>query len=176
MNPPEETTVFRSSKTRWVFVFLGAVGLLIYDIRLLDSPKLIDHIIAFASIGLAGMGVIVAPLILLPNCSFTRTDRNGLTICVFWRTTFYRWADIENFGLVDLPDVHPHGVSRGEPTVGFTLTKAYLARCTPPKMMKFNRRILGFNGVLPDTYGWRAAALAEHLNQLRYQYAGARAE
>ena len=92
-----------------------------------------------------------------------------LTVHVFWRTTFYRWADIECFG-VAFPEVD----GPWEPdwyTVGFNVTTDYLDRCTPQKKMKFNRRVLGFNGILPETYGWNAGDLAQHLNLLRARYA-----
>jgi hypothetical protein len=102
-----------------------------------------------------GLGVLVSVLLLLPNSAYLEIRPGGFTVCSLFRKHSYRWSDVESF-------------ETGFIGINKMVVFNYSARCqgaTWPR--KLAVAISGFEGALPDSYGMRAEALAELLNQHR---------
>ena len=116
-----------------------------------------DRLFNVGGILFFGIGGLVALVQFVPNSSFLQVGPDGLTIRTMWRNTFYRWSDIERFGVA----------SAFHRTVGLNFSSTYAGA---RKLRAFLRRLTGFEGALPDNYGRDCAELADHLNRLREQY------
>jgi hypothetical protein len=99
-----------------------------------------------------GIGAVVFAILLLPGAAFLKLDSDGLTVCALYRATFTSWDAVEGFGVTQVGLRKFVGVALTEPGK----TKSLMAR--------FNTGVIGFDGMLPDTYGMTAADLAVLLN------------
>ena len=108
---------------------------------------------------LAGWGCIVffglcgaiGVLNLLPDASRLLVDDDGFEIRSLFRASRVHWADVARFGTMRV------GVNT---LVGFDFVDGYRGG---DRLRRLNRNLSGFQGALPDTYGLKAAALAERL-------------
>jgi len=99
-----------------------------------------------------GLGVIVAIVQLLPNASHLHLTESGLEVRTLYRSWSVSWNDIAFFAAASI------GPNR---MVVFN----YSDHCDRAKMMRgFARKIAGYEGALPDTYGMSADQLADLLN------------
>lgn len=111
----------------------------------------------FLCAGVSALGVIIATIRLLPGSTLLRLDRGGFTYTHLFRATSMPWSDIEAFFVVT---VSPPGLKAKE-MVGFnfapTSDRARTARTVS--------NVVGeCQGLLPETYGRSAEALAQILN------------
>jgi len=163
--------VLRPSKRTWILVLLISAAFVAIGVLILRGPlSSSDRSWAWASSAFFGLGIVISIAQLVPGSSFLRLTPTGITIRTMWRSTFYRWSDIERFGVTRrVPGGHQH-------MVGMDFAAEYPAGDKARGLMSVNRQVLGFDGALPDNYGWDHAELAEHLNRLRAQYVATRAE
>jgi hypothetical protein len=82
-----------------------------------------------------------------------------------WRTSFYRWSDIERFGVAEWSSSHAR-----HRMVGFDFSESFPERGKATTLKSLNRGMTGFEAALPDNYGWDYAELATHLNELKQRY------
>ena len=118
-----------------------------------------DRLFDLGGIVFFGVGGLVALVQFVPNSSFLQVGPDGLTIRTMWRNTFYRWSDIEAFGVA----------SAFHSGIGLNFATTYPGA---RKVRALMRRLTGFEGALPDNYGRNCAELADYLNRLREQYLG----
>jgi len=123
----------------------------------------------YVTIVFFGLGVVAALIQFVPGSSFLRVNPDGITVRAVWRTKFYRWSDIEKFGVAEMDLSYSRGPQRKR-MVGFNFSSSAPSVAKAQATRRMNRAMCGFEGVLPDNYGWDYAELAEHLNQLRGQY------
>ena len=100
-----------------------------------------------------GMCAAVFAMRLLSNRSYLRVSSSGIEIRSLWRTWRFRWSDISHFYA---------GCIGPNKMVLFDFSLAYQRAKVSRSVSK---AIAGAEGCLPDTYGFTAEALAEHLNQ-----------
>lgn len=166
----QEQVLYPSRRT-WVLVLLISAGFVAIGVLILRGPlSSSDRTWAWASSAFFGLGVVISIAQLVPGSSFLRLTPDGITVRSMWRSVFYRWSDIERFGVTRrVPGGHQH-------LVGMDFAAEYPIGDKERGLMSVNRQVLGFDGALPDNYGWDRAELAAHLNRLRAQYVAARAE
>ena len=152
--------VYRPSRKAWTGVLLVCVVFVAIGCAVIRSSGGRHRLFAFGGILFFGVGGLVALVQFVPNSSFLQVGPDGLTIRVMWRNTFYRWSDIERFGVA----------SSFNRSVGLNFSTTYAGGAR--KLRDFLRRLTGFEGALPDNYGRDCAELAEHLNSLREEYTG----
>jgi hypothetical protein len=128
----------------------------------IDSPQ--NRFWAYAGIVFFGLCAVVALIQFIPGSSFLRIRADGITVRTMWRTTFYRWSDIQSFGVAAM------SLGVRQRFVGLDFSATYPHRDKAQTIKKINRALTGFEGALPDNYGWDYAELAAHLNQLRERY------
>ena len=164
MSSATQDEILRPGKGRWALVLLGSAAFVgIGCWMAIDSPK--DRFWAYTGIGFFGLCAVIALIQFIPGSSFLRIRADGITIRSLWRTTFYRWSDIERFGATEFTT----GGAR-QRMVGLDFSATYPHRDRAQTIKKFNRALTGFEGALPDNYGWDYVELAAHLNRLRDQY------
>ena len=151
--------VFRPGKRKWALVFLiCAVFVAIGFWTRGDPGTSSDRFWTDGGIVFFGIGILVSLIQFVPGSSFLRLTSDGITVRVMWRTTSYRWADIERFG------VSYQGM------IGLDFSSSYPERDRFPTLRKICRWSSGFDGALPDNYGWSLAELAAYLNSMRARY------
>ena len=153
--------VFRPGKGKWVLVFLVSAAFVAIGFWTLPDPGTSsDRFWTYGGIVFFGIGVLVSLIQFVPGSSFLRLTSDGITVRIMWRTTSYRWSDIERFGVTS------HRL------IGLDFSASYPERDKFRTALKLCRLLSGFEGALPDNYGWNLAELAAYLNTLRARYAG----
>jgi hypothetical protein len=100
--------------------------------------------------GFFALGLPVFLLQLHPKCSFMTVSQEGLEVSALFRRSMTRWEDISEFGVFTMRQ-HGLPVSR---QVGMNYTPSYQRA---PKARAFAKALTGFEGALPDTYGYPGA-------------------
>lgn len=103
----------------------------------------------FGCVSLAGL------LLLSPQAAYLRLERDRFTLCTFFRRLSIPWTDVLRFRVVQLSG-HPAVVFDLKPSV----PEQRLSRRTASALA-------GADGLLPETYGLEARAMALLLNQWR---------
>src|SRR5213594_3782394 len=101
---------------------------------MIRSPGSRNGFFEYGGVAFFGLGAVVSLLQFVPNSSFLRVDPEGLTIRTMWRTTLYRWTDIEEFGVA--------GSFGGNRLVGLNFSASYSGGAR--KLRAFMRRLTGF--------------------------------
>lgn len=160
----EET--YRPRAAKWLGVLLicvGFVGAVWFTIG--NGLQRFERFIAYGLMSFFGLGAVVAMVPLLPGSSYLRLTAEGITVCSFWRKWSYRWSEIECFGVADIATGR-----RGLKMVGLNFSQSFVGRSPSPALRSINRRLGGFEGALPDNYGWDDQDLADHLNELKARF------
>jgi hypothetical protein len=116
-------------------------------------------LLAWSCGGFFGLCGMVALVSLVPDANRLRLDADGLEIRSLFRSTRYAWRDIARFGPTRV-GLHT--------MVGLDFA-AHVDEAV--RLRRVNRGLTGFDGALPDTYGRKAAALADHLERWRVAHA-----
>jgi hypothetical protein len=150
--------VLRPRKATWALVLLICAGFVAIGVLVLRDPRAAaDRTWAASATIFFGLGVLIALLQFVPGSSYLLLTPEGLTIRTMWRTTSYRWVDIERFGVA-------------AQLVGLNFVPAYPRGRLARALMKLNRTLTGFEAALPDNYGRNRAELAAYLNSLKGRY------
>ena len=166
MAPGTHEETLRPRKGKWALILLlcgGFVGGGFWMARDADAS---DRFWGYFNMAFFGLGVLAALVQFVPGSSFLHLGSDGLTVRAMWRTTFYRWSDIERFGVARL-------ATASERLIGLEFSASYPRRDRAQTVKKINRKLTGFEAALPDNYGWDYAELAAHLNRLRERYVSA---
>jgi len=169
MTVPEPVEILRPRKTTWVMVLLISAGFVATGIAVIRSPSAeMEPVMAYGALSFFSIGVVVAIVQLLPGSSFLRLSPAGFTIRSMWRDTSYRWSDIERFGVVE---IHPAG--HRQRMVGLDFSQSFPHRDRARVLRGLSQGLTGFEGALPDSYGWDCAKLAAHLESWKARWADA---
>lgn len=112
-------------------------------------------IISWLSIVFFGLGALVFIVQLLPNAAYLQLDQEGFTVCSLFRSSSYRWSDVDTF------EVTLIGLNR---MVVFNFSESYHQALS---MRQIATAISGYEGALPDSYSLSVPALAALLNEYR---------
>jgi len=101
-----------------------------------------------------------------PGSALLGVSPEGLTVRFAGRSSFFKWTEIERFGVAKC--ILKRGVHRA---VGIRFTDSKKSLCLNRNSVCPQKRIrAGFDAVLLDNYGRDCAELAEHLEELRQRY------
>jgi hypothetical protein len=103
------------------------------------------------STGFFALGALIFLVQLVPGSSYLTVDHDGIETCTLFRKTRYRWSDLSDFGVYQV---------RMNKFVGFNFAPHYQLGT---RGRAFSRAMMGYEGALPDTYGFKAEELAEIL-------------
>ncbi|MBV8889576.1 MAG: hypothetical protein JO305_07895 [Alphaproteobacteria bacterium] len=105
-----------------------------------------------ATVVFFGLGTVVFGITLLPGAAYLKLEATGFTVCSLFRKRFTPWQAVEHFGVTQI-------VLRKYVGIAFTPAgKQEIA------MSRVNTRLIGFDDMLPDTYGRSAEELTALLN------------
>lgn len=105
-----------------------------------------------------GVCAIAIGINVLPGAAFLRVDEKGIAIKHMYKTHILAWSDIGIFFV--------HTGNKYE-LVGFSYSQEYKKH---RKGRKISKILTGTEGVLPETYGFKAEELAELLNNEKMKY------
>ena len=164
-----DVETYHPRKRTWALVFLvSAVFFGIGFLIISDPGASSDRFWAHVCSAFFGLCALVSLIQFVPGSSFLRLTPEGLTVRTMWRSQFYRWSDIERFGVAEFGG----GFGKRHRMVGLELSTSHSPSGKAQTLMSINRSLTGFGGALPDNYGWDYAELAAHLNTLRARYVG----
>ena len=141
------TEVLRPSPLKWLAMVAISAAFVWIGVAIMGTHPLAGWgcIVFFGLCGAIGV------LNLLPDASRLLVDDDGFEIRSLFRASRVRWADVARLGTMRV------GVNT---LVGFDFVDGYRGG---DRLRRLNRNLSGFQGALPDTYGLKAAALAERL-------------
>ena len=154
------TKTYYPSSWRQMLALAGALFLAIVCWGLAFDPQAGPVLNGWGRVGIVFFGLCAGLALaqLVPGASFLRLDDSGFTIRSFWRDRFYPWAEIEGFGVAKGSGRHDW--------VGFNFVPGSTL-AAQVKGRELNRSLMGYDSMLPDSYGWATAVLADYLNQWR---------
>ena len=139
--------VLRPSPLKWLVMVALSAGFVWMGVVIMGTHPLV----AWSGIVFFGLCGAIGVLNLLPDASRLLVDDDGFEIRSLFRASRVRWADVARLGTMRV------GVNT---LVGFDFVDGYRGG---DRLRRLNRNLSGFQGALPDTYGLKAAALAERL-------------
>ena len=161
--------VLRPRKRKWALVLLICAAFTAGGFWMLTDEDASDRFGGYFCLTFFGLGTVASLTQFVPGSSFLRLAPDGFTVRSTWRTRFYRWSDIERFGVAEFSTVHGFARQRHR-MIGYDFSASYPDQDKMVKLRNLNRNWTGFEAALPDNYGWSYEALAEHLNMLRARY------
>ena len=139
--------VLRPSPLKWLAMVAISAAFVWIGVFIMGTHP----VVAWSGIVFFGLCGAVGVLNLLPDASRLLVDDDGFEIRSLFRASRVHWADVARFGTMRV------GVNT---LVGFDFVDGYRGG---DRLRRLNRNLSGFQGALPDTYGLKAAALAERL-------------
>lgn len=98
-----------------------------------------------------GACAVVFAVLLLPGASYLQIGHDGFTVCTLFRKQFYPWTSINRF-------------TADRQFYRQVVALTFERDAPTPPMRQLNRNLVGYDGMLPDTYGMSATTLADLLN------------
>ena len=156
----------------WILVLVGSIAFIALGAGwgLAVNRRSFDVLVQFIAIGSA-IFCVVALVHLIPRNSFLKISPDGMTVRSLWRTTEYRWVDIQAFGVAEF-QTEQGGQRQTHQRVGFNFSRYSPPLKSVASADRLNKRVGGFEAALPDTYGKNCAELAAYLNRQRNRFLG----
>jgi hypothetical protein len=142
-NPPL-AMILRPSRRRLFLLLFFMAGFFAVGVHIIRAGDLRGLVLATAF----GAATLLALILILPGASYLRLAPEGFTICSLYRKFFLRWADVQDFRVVQI------GMNK---MVGFDYAPHYTRTA---RLRRISAVIATAEGALPDTYGLRAERLA----------------
>jgi hypothetical protein len=141
------------SRTKWILPFAGSAIFMVVGVWVLVTQ---DHSAAiwFSVLGSVGCSIVFAT-ILLPGSSSLTLDADGFQMKQFYRVRKIRWQNVTN---IHSGNIRPSRIK----TVRYNDSQL-----SGGKLAKLETTTLGYNAMLPDTYGMTADDLAALMTQWR---------
>lgn len=150
----EETLTLYPSKIKNTLLILISIIFTILGVWMIQ----VGEIRGWFAVIFFGLGNIVLIINLFPNSSYLRLSDQGFEMRSLFRSTFTHWDAIEQFEL---------GVIRHKKMVVFNYTPNHFQL---PTGVNTARKLTGFDGALPDTYGKSIEELSSLLNEWKYKF------
>ena len=154
MTDLETTAVYRPSRIKLYFFGLICAALSLLGLRMAEAGDLRGWFV----FGFFMLGAVVFSLQFLPNASYLRVSAEGLELRILYRSHRYLWSDIEQF--------HVGRIGKNR-MVCIRFAPSYRESL---KMRQLATAIAGAEACLPDTYGFSAEALADHLTEWKNRH------
>ena len=116
--------------------------------------------------GFFGLGIPIFLAQLHPKSSFLTVSDQGIEFASLFRKTEMKWSEIGGFGTYTM---RQKGLPIGT-YVGINYSAEFYRA---QKARALSKALVGFEGALPDTYGFRAEELAQLLASYHRKYCGA---
>ncbi len=154
MNPRSLPFTVYPKKTKILLLFVVCLAFVAGGILMIRTGQKMGWLCA----GFFGLGIPVFLIQLYPRSSFLTVHEEGIEVCSRFRSHKLRWTDISEFGTYT---IRQHGLPVSK-MVGFNYSAEYQRAS---RARAFSKALSGFEGGLPDTYGFRAEELAQVLSE-----------
>jgi hypothetical protein len=144
-----EPVVYRPKKGKFFLLLLLCLAFVACGTLMIQQGQWIGWL----AVAFFGLGMIVFTVQLLFDASYLRVSSSGIEICGILRKHSYKWSDISHFYA---GNIGPNKMVLFD--FSATFKQAQMGRAVA-------KSLTGAEGALPDTYGFTAEALADHLNQ-----------
>jgi hypothetical protein len=150
----------RPSRLKWFAVLAVALGLVAFAVFVLGHTptNLFAQIWGWSALVFAGGGALVVIAVLLPGSAGLTLSANGFAVTKFFRTVHMPWPVTDGFTVAEIR-FGPFGQPQR--------LVAYEHANKAGAVADLNRRIMGRNAGLPDTYGLSHDDLAWLMTQWR---------
>lgn len=139
---------FYPKRSSTIMLFLGSATFVAIGIWLGISGKPVGYLCA----AFFGLCLVVAIVQMIPGSAYLTLTCEGFEFSAMFRRSFIAWEDVTGFGVITVK----RGVLTVNQMVGFTYTKP-TQRVSGRSLAKV---LSGFEGALPDCYGFKAEELA----------------
>ena len=102
MNQPEslpESMTLYPSKVKWILVMTGSIVFLIMGIKILGRDYDLESWIGQIGCIFGGIGILVSLMSLWPDSGWLKLGPDGIRNKILFRKFYYRWSDINRFGI-----------------------------------------------------------------------------
>jgi hypothetical protein len=152
-----ESRKLTPSIRKYIFFLLGClVGIYFGWVMIQD-----DKLMGWACILFCGICGVAFILQMVPGASWLYLDNEGFTVRVLFRVSRHLWADIHELGVVKI---------RSNEMVAYNFVSDF----DRGKVGRsFSRKLSGFEGALPDTFGFKAKDLLHLMKKYKHNNANA---
>lgn len=150
------------SKRRLLLSLLGSVVFSAIGVLLICDGKKDDAAAGWLCGIFFGLGSVIILAELHPKASFLTVDKDGIEFCSLFRKTRLRWAEISGFGAFKYFRWYRFETKK----VGINFSVEYKGSSKGRAVAK---TLIGFEGQLPDAYGFRAEDLAQLLTHFHQE-------
>jgi hypothetical protein len=154
----------RVSRLKWFAVLAGGLGFVAIGVFMLRGDiggvDRWDVLIAWACLVFFGLVALVAAVMLLPGAGSLTLAAEGFETCNLFRRFRTPWQQASDFTVGEY-DAQEGWLARPQRLVVYDDSRCVGA------LADLNRRMLGRNGALPDTYGLSYDDLARLMTQWR---------
>lgn len=144
-------TTLPGSRKKAAMLFLVCLVFVMGGVWMVRSGEAEGYFVA----GFFGLGLPVAALQFHPRAAYLELREDGFTFCGLFRAHSVRWADVREFGVMDVS---------GNLMVGWNFTADY-ARSGRARVVA--KTLTGYEAALPDSYGMKPRELADVMESLR---------
>lgn len=149
-----ETQVLCPKKSRAFITIAVSVPLIAIGVFLIHAGNPIGWVTA----AFFGLLLLVGVVMTLPNSTYLELTAEGFGMRTLFRYRFVRWEDVLEFGVLQIETTR---------MVAWNYSEAYKAQA---RWRKFNSKLVGFEGCLPDDYGLEHEELAALMNERLARY------
>lgn len=154
----EQTVPITLRPRRWKTVLMLLVSLGFVSLGTVLNRD--GRLAGWLATGFFALCAVVFAIQIHPCSSFLLLEKDGFTVCPLFRSQKLGWDRVREFGVAEV------GLSR---LVGWNFVAG---PSQAPQMRAVSKKLAGYEGVLPDTYGMTAGQLAEIMETRRMAAVG----
>jgi hypothetical protein len=149
-----EPLILHPSRTKWILFLAGSVTFVAVEVWLLATQRDNSAITWFGVFGFAAASIVFATN-LIPGSSSLTLDMDGFKIKQFYKVRRTPWQNVTNIHAGNIP-----------PSILKTV-RYNDSGLSVRKLARLGTAALGYNAILPDTYGMTADELAVLMTKWR---------
>lgn len=130
-----------------------------------NRKKAVLPMLGWVIVVFCGMGLLVSIIMLMPNATGLRADKNGIEVTTLFRTHRIEWSDVERFYVGYIST----GLSRTK-MIAIEYSASYRKQAAGRRVAS---ELTGMEGGLPDSYTLPAEEVCRILNEAKQRWDGA---
>lgn len=149
-----EVKTYRPKITKTIFLALISLTFVVMGFFIIDD----DPRIGFMSLGFFGFCLLVFIIQLIPGSTELKLTNEGFEMTNLFKKNFIKWCDVESFEIGSL------GANQ-------TILIDFVENHIENKVGKYiSKKLAGYHGALPSTYGLEAKELLTIMNEWKRKY------
>ena len=170
-----ESITLYPSRMKWSLMLLGSIAFVVAGWFIIKMGGAGNAIIGWIGIAFFGLGIPISLLMLVPGLNALTLTPEGFSLKHLGRTRKVwniKWSDISEFSVMEMPKALPFPNHVQMKKVGMNYAPSLRDQLSPSRirLADWNRRRVGCDGALPDTYGLKVEELVTLLNEWRTRH------